>query len=249
MEKQLLQEIQDIKSILARIIGTADQAVEDRFSVEALDKMAKDFKRLSIDRGDWVKDAQIAHYIKSAPWNAGKFIREHFEFTNWFKRGHEFLYSKKDLAALAQELTDRNIDLKRYEELVADQAAFDKKAAAMGGKKEKPGKGTGYRVPPKIRNIQTSDIPKPDPEVVRQDLARLKAEFKTGKFAAYIDVYKGTHAMLKRLYHFEKYLEPGLKRSCSKWCDDFNYANRALELITGKKEKFNAPPDPTQIQL
>jgi hypothetical protein len=249
MEQQLLQEIQDIKSILARIVGSADQAVEHRFSVEALDQMAAAFQRLAIDRGDWVKNAQIAHYIKSAPWNAGKFIREHFEFTNWFKRGHEFLYSKKDLAALAQELTDRNIDLKRYVEFVADKAAFDKKAAAKATPKEKPAHRKGYRVPQGIRNIQTTAIPKPDPEIVRQDLARLKAEFKTGNFAAYIDVYKGTHAMLKHLYHFQKYLEPGLKRRCTKWREEFNYVNTALQLITGKKEKFNAPPDLTTIQL
>ena len=44
--------------------------------------------------------------------------------------------------------------------------------------------------------------------------------------------------MLKYIYHFEKYLEPGLKNRCRKWCEDFNYANHALELITGKKEKF-----------
>jgi len=66
------------------------------------------------------------------------------------------------------------------------------------------------------------------------------AEIKNKNYDAVISL---TKAMLG------KYLEPGLKRRCVKWCDDFNYANRALELITGKKEKFKAPPDPAQIQL
>jgi len=54
--------------------------------------------------------------------------------------------------------------------------------------------------------------------------------------------------MLKHVYFFQKYLEPGLKRRCQKWCEDFNYANHALELITGKKEKF-VVTDPASIEL
>jgi len=64
------------------------------------------------------------------------------------------------------------------------------------------------------------------------------AEYKTAKLDAYIDIYKGTHSMLKFIYHFEKYLEPGLKKRCQKCCDNFNYANHALQLIIGKKQKI-----------
>jgi hypothetical protein len=99
-----------------------------------------------------------------------------------------------------------------------------------------------------LKNITTSEIPKPDPELVRQDLARLKAEFKAAKFEAYIDIYKSTHAMLKSMYYYQKYLDPGLKRRCQKWCENFNYANDALHRITGKKEKFTVT-DPSMIQL
>ena len=87
-----------------------------------------------------------------------------------------------------------------------------------------------------------------DTELVRQDLARLKQEFRHCRYVAYIDVYKGLHVMLKNIYYFQKYPEPGLKRRCNKWRDEFYYADRALELITGKKEKSAAPPDPTMIQ-
>ena len=55
--------------------------------------------------------------------------------------------------------------------------------------------------------------------------------------------------MTKFIYHFEKYLEPVLKRRCKKWCDDFNYANHSLEEVTKKKEKFIPVKDEDMIQL
>jgi hypothetical protein len=244
MSKELLKELQELKFIMSKVVGSSDGSPENRFSEETLNKAEREFKEMSIERGDWVKDDDIKKYIKSVPWNVGAFIRKEFEFSNWFKRGHEYLYSKKDLIALDEELTGRNIDLKRYKEFVEDKAAFDKRMATLTNKKSKK----SFHLPVGIKDIPTSDIAKPDPEIVRTDLARLKQEFKIGKLEGYIDVYKGTHAMLKNIYYYQKYLEPGLKRRCRKWCDDFNYANHALELITGKKEKFKVE-DSTGIQL
>lgn len=43
---------------------------------------------------------------------------------------------------------------------------------------------------------------------------------------------------MKFIYPFQKYIDPQIKRRCKKWCDDLNYANHALELITKKKETF-----------
>jgi hypothetical protein len=232
MEKQILREMQELKIIMAKLIGTSGQTVENHFSEEALNRAQKDFLKMSTERGEWVGDDDIGKYINPAPWNAGVIIRKEFEFTNWFKRGHHYLYSKKDLIALGKELSDRNIDLKRYKELLEDKAAFDKKVAGANSK-SKP-----FKIPSHLKDISTSEIPKPSPDLPRQDLERLKQEFKIGKLSAYIDIYMGTHAMLKQIYHYEKYMEPGLKRRCGRWCEDFNYANRALELITGKGDKF-----------
>jgi hypothetical protein len=248
MHNEILEEIKELKTLLAKLIGTADQTVENRFSEDTLNRVAKDFLKMSIERGDWVKDSAIPGYLGPCPWNAGTFIRKEFEFTNWFKRGHEYLYSKKDLIALGQELKARNIDLKRYKEFLEDKAAFDKKKTVLDTPGKSKSKSKPYKVPTGLKNITTSEIPKPDPELARQDLVRLKQEFKAAKFEAYIDIYKGTHAMLKHIYYYQKYLAPGLKRSCQKWCENFNYANHALELITGKKEKF-VVTDPTMIQL
>ena len=55
--------------------------------------------------------------------------------------------------------------------------------------------------------------------------------------------------MMKFIYHFEKYIDPQMKRRCRKWCDNFNYANHALELITKKKENFVPVKEEELIQL
>lgn len=264
-ETTILEEIHELKTALARVLGTADRPEGERFSTAALDEAAKFYHKMTIERGEWVPEKNLAQYLGTCSYRSGAFIRKEFAFTNWIKKSHSYLYNKQDLIALGHELKTRNINLKRYEEFVDDKAAFEKKAAktllaatsaekntSTGSTKARlagttnpaatttPGsrksKAKPFIFPKGVKNITTTDIPKPDPEIVRQHLAQLKAAFKTAKLTTYIDFYKGTHAMLKYIYHFEKYLEPGLKRRCQKWCEDFNYANHALELITGKRE-------------
>ncbi len=247
MQKEILQELQKLRQLIIKITGLENETPDKKYSEESLANAQKLYLKMSIERGDWVKDSELGRYIKSLPWNPGAFIRKEFEFTNWFKRGHEYLYAKKDLIALAEELTRRNIDCKRYKEFLDDKAAFDKKIAAQEEARSK--KLPAWQIKKGLKNITTSDIPKPDPEKVRAHLTELKQEFRKNKFELYIDVYKGTHAQLKGIYYYEKYLEPGLKRNCRKWIDDFNYANRALELITGKKEKFKVEQHAEGIQL
>ena len=241
----IFKEIQELKSILSIVIGTSDRVGEDRFSAEAIQEAAKLFKKMTIERGDWVDEDELPKYLGPCPWRPGDFIRKEFGFTSWVKKGHHYRYSKSDLIALGEELKAHNINLERYREFLEDKAAFDKKAAKQEtvAAKAKP-----YIFPKGVKNITTTEIPKPEPDLVRRDLAQLKQAFKDAKFESYVDIYKGTHAMLKHIYYFEKYLEPGLKRRCVKWCVDFNYANRALELITGKKEKF-VVTDPSAIEL
>jgi len=241
-------DIAQIKRILATLVGAADRSVENPFSEEILDKVAKDFLRLSIERGDWVKDDDIRKFIKTAPHNAGSFLRNEFAFANWYRHGHQHYYSKKDLVAFNEQLQKRNIDLSRYQEMLEDKRAFEKSFAKKALKKVKK-TAKGFKMPHGVKNITTSDIPKPDPEIVKADLARLKEEFKQNNLAAYIDVYKGVHAMMKHNYMFRRYLEKGLPQTARKWCDDFNYANDALKAITGKKQKFDPPEDKNAIEL
>jgi len=164
-KKDVLRELQELKGILAIVIGTADRVGEDRFSTEALNQAAKLFSRMSIERGDWAGEDDLPKYLGPCPYNVGSFIRKEFAFTNWVKQRHKYRYLKKDLEALGQELRAHNINLERYQEFLDDKAAFDKKVAP---------KGKPYVFPKGLKNIQTTEIPRPDPELVRQDLIQLK---------------------------------------------------------------------------
>ena len=129
MQKELLAEIKELKAAISTLIGTSDLHPEEQFSKEALDKAAKQFQKLSIERGDWVNDSDITKYIKNAHYRAGAFIIREFNFTNYFKSGRTFFFNKKDLIALAKELKERNVNLGRYMEYIDDQVRFKKNLA------------------------------------------------------------------------------------------------------------------------
>lgn len=246
MQKQILSELKEMKSILAKLIGTIDLPVDEQFSLEAINKAAKQFQKMKVERGEWVEEREIGKYLKGADWRTGKFIRAEFGFSSCIKQGHYHLYCKKDLVALNSVLKEKNIDIKRYMEYKWDEVAFKKKLTAV--KKTTKGKKP-FQVPAGLKDITTSAIPLPSVELVKEDLNRLKEEFFLHKMAEYVDIYKDNHAMMKFIYHFEKYIEPQIKRRCKKWCEDFNYANHALELITKKKEIFVPVKEEEMIQL
>jgi len=245
MQRQILSELKELKFILAQLVGTADQPAQDQFSKDALSKASKLFTKMAAQRGEWVKEDELGKYIK-ADWRAGSFIRSEFGFNACIKDGHYYLYNKKALQKLGQELKDRNIDLERYMEYKRSESEFQKKLAA--NKKSSKGKGP-YELPSDLKNITTSPPPMPDVDLVKKDLEQLKADFFQHKMAEYVDIYRGNHAMMKFIYHFEKYIDPQIKRRCKKWCEDFNYANHALELITKKKETFIPTKEEDMIQL
>src|SRR6478736_487570 len=109
MQDQVLKEIKELKTIIAELIGTSDLPVKERFSKEAIIKAGKEFQKLRIERGEWVKDHDIHKYLKNAHYRAGTFIRQEFGFSNYFKRGHDFYFNKKDLIALDKELRKRDV--------------------------------------------------------------------------------------------------------------------------------------------
>jgi hypothetical protein len=242
MRKESYREILKHETSQPILKDTPGRSQERGFSVDALNKAHKDYLKMLTEREEWVKDSEIVKYIRSVPWNVGSFIRKEFEFRSCFKMGHEYLYYKKDLIALGCELEKRNIDLKRYKEFLEDKTIFEKKLEAIKNyETKKPNskfKNKTYKLPSGIKNITTSNINHPPVDIVIEDLSRLKHEFEIGGLGGYIDIYNNTHAMLKKFNYFQKYLEPGLKRRCRKWCNDFNYARHALELINGGKEKF-----------
>ena len=245
MQNQILTELSELKSILSHLIGTNELESQEQFSKESLDKAARLFARMAAKRGDWVKEDELGKYIK-ADWRAGSFIRSEFGFSACIKDGRSYLYNKKALQKLGQELKARNIDLSRYMEYRRSESEFQKKISA--NKKLTKNKSP-YELAPDIKDITTSPPPAPDVALVKADLKRLKDEFFQYKMSEFIDIYRDNHAMMKYVYYFEKYLDPQIKRRCKKWCDDFNYANHALELITKKKDVFVPVKEEDMIQL
>jgi hypothetical protein len=223
VEEQILNELKELKSILTHIVGTSDLSKEVQISQENLDKAAKAFKKLSIERNEWIEESAISKIIKNAPYQSGKFIQKEFGFTNCFKYGRSIYYNRSDLVTLARELKERNIDFNRFFEYRAGQEKFEKSVEATRNKLSRK----SFKIPDDLSDITTSRV-LPDITLIQDDIKRLKQEFKEEKLADHIDIYQKNYAMVKFEYRFEKYLDQAIKRRCSKWCEHFNYAQSAL---------------------
>lgn len=106
--------LNEIKDMLAKLIGTSDLPKEKQFSEQAIEKAAKEFKKLRRENNIWIKTHEIRDYINDAPYEAGKFIRDEFEFKNFYTKGPACYYLKSDVILLAEELKKRKIDLRAY---------------------------------------------------------------------------------------------------------------------------------------
>jgi hypothetical protein len=231
MEDKILKEIKQIRRLLSELVGTSELPASQKFSKEAIAKTAKEFQKMSIERGEWLSDDGIRKVIKSATWRSGKMIVEKFGFTNYFKRGHTLYLNRKDLIVLNKELKERNIDLKKYAELLDDQAKFEKLVQSIqfpkGTKTKKH-----FKIPENLRDIQSKPYSAPTEELVRNEIESLMAEYKKFDLSEYVDLYEQkTYALFKYDYSFDRYVKPEVKKFCKDWCFKFNYANNALKRI------------------
>lgn len=194
MEKLILKEFRELKAAISILIGTSNLPVKQRFSNEAIVKAAKEFQKLSIERGEWIRDDDIHKYIKSAKYRAGTFIIQQFEFSNYFKRGRDFYFNKKDLIALDKELKNRNVNLGRYMDYIEDKIKF-RKNLEMAKENNKAGKNKkAFQVPYGLGDIVSSPAKAPSPDIIKQDIERLRQEFFEYNLSDYIDIYKDNHA-------------------------------------------------------
>ena len=227
MEDKILKELKQIRLLLSELVGTSDQPATKKFSKEAINKAAKEFRKLSIERGEWLSNHDIHKVIRNAPWNAGKVIIEKFEFTNYFKRGQSYYFNKKDLITLNKELKKRNINLKEYIELIEDKVKFDKYVESIN-----LGKRKRFKIPENLKDINSKPYSPPSEELVRKEIATYLEEYEKFDLSEYISLYdEKTYAMFKYDYAFDRYLEPKLKKFCKDWCLKYNYANDALKKI------------------
>jgi hypothetical protein len=248
-QSQIATELKELKLLLSKIVGSSDLPSKEQFSPQILDKAAKEFKKLSIARGEWITEYELYKHFKDAHYGCGKFIREKFGFSNYFKQGKTTYYNKTDIVSLSKELKLRNVNLARYMELKQDQENFKKKLVDASSNKKASKLKKSYQLPDDLYDINTSEPPRPAIELVKEDIKNLEEEFFQYKLADYIDIYKGNYAMVKFEYSFSKYLNNEIKQRCRKWCENFNYANHALELLTNKKASFIPVKEDDMIQL
>ncbi len=244
--EQILSEIKELKSCIAKLLGLSSSSSEEPFPTEALEKAAKEFRNLSVERGEWICSHDIRKIIKSASYNSANFLIRQFKFSNYFKRGSTYYFNKQDLISLGKELKIRNVDLGRYEELKTDQEKFKK--YLDNAKKNRKG-NKAYKMPNDAKDITSNPVKLPPLEELKAELKKLKVEFLQYNLAEYIDVYKDSYAMSKYLYHIQKYIEPDMQKKIRKWIIAFNNVNHLLAESKAKKEKFIPIKDDDLIQL
>ena len=247
--KQILEELRLLKKAVAQLAGTSDLPEDTQLDASALDKAAKQFQKLQTERDQWVSGSDIGKFIKGGGWWNHKILQEQLGFTAFIKIGRDFYYEREQLKLLRDELKARNVQFEQFEKLLRSEKEFQN-----GYRKLKEQVRTGktkkfFVVPDWLRDISTTPVKLPEREAVQADIDQLQQEFNDGKYQEYIDVHKGTHAMLKFIYPYEKYLEQGLRRKLSHWCDRFNTASKVLNEITGRKHKFIPAPPEDLIEL
>lgn len=224
MDKAILTELKALRMAVATLAGTADLPEGEQLNVAALEKVAKEFKKLSSARKAWVEEYQLSSIFKDVRYGAGKFLREDLGFTAYFTHGRGYFYHRKSLLALARELKARKVNLARYMEYKTEKAKFEAKAKTALGKK----KLGVYVLAADMNHIETSATPKPPKVLVTEEIKRLKEEFN--EFKDYVDAYDG-FAMMKSDYFFAKFRDAPFRARCKKWIENFNYAHQALALL------------------
>ncbi|MGP8216568.1 MAG: hypothetical protein ACLQQ4_13455 [Bacteroidia bacterium] len=247
--KEILKEIKELRSLITKLTGIPDQSGKEPFSNEAIEKAAKEFQKLTIARDEWIDSYSIDKYIKGAPYNVGNFIRDEFNFTNCFKRGHKYYYFRDDIIALGKELKKRNVNLGRYMELKADQQKLESYITSIFQNKGEKRKKRKFKVPKALMDINSTPPKLPAPEVLKAELEKLKEEFIQLKLSEYIDIYKGSYALSKGLWDIHKFIEPSMRKKIHTWVSDFNLVTRLILETTKKKEVFNPIPESEMIKL
>ncbi len=232
MEDAILRELKQIRKLLSLIVGTSDLPPQQQFSKDAVAKAAREYRKLSIQRGEWVEKYNIDRVIKHAPYNnTDKILIDKFGFTAYFRFGKTLYFNKKVLQELNKELKNKNINLETYNNLLNEQEKFEKNISKIiSSKGKKPSKY--YKIPEELRDIFFTPFSEKTEQLVRAEIANLLTEYDKFGLSEYINLYEGkAFAMFKYEYSFERYLEPDIRKLCKDWCFKYNYAYYALRKI------------------
>lgn len=227
-QDQIYTELKQLRYLLAKVVGTQEMPKREQFSKEAIKKAASEFRKLQTERGEWISENNISKVIRKAGYRSGRFIIEKFGFKNFYIQGKQYYFNRKDLEALNKELKSRNINLEKYMELEEDKDKFHKYLDDLKkGKMKRP----RFKIPEELKDIDSQPYNHPPKEKVLKHIDELMEEFNKYKLVEFIDIFDENYAMVKHIYYFDRYLEPGKRKHCDKWCFEFNYAQTALREI------------------
>lgn len=230
-EDTIANELRQIRNILSELIGSSDLPAKERFSREAIEKAAVEFRNLQTERGEWIRNGEIDDVIKHANYNSGRILIDQFEFKNYFTRGRTPYFNKKDLIELDKELKKKNINLTIYDELLRDKEKFQKYIDSIP-KKSGPKPKKNFRIPEGLENVFSVPYSLQIEDKVYEELDGLMEDYKKFNLSEYVGLFeKKTHAMFKYDYNLDRYLKPELKKFCKDWCFKFNYAQSALKRL------------------
>lgn len=54
MEEKIYNEVKLIKKLLSEMLGTSELPVKEKFSKIAITKAAKEYRKMAIERGEWL---------------------------------------------------------------------------------------------------------------------------------------------------------------------------------------------------
>lgn len=207
--------LNEIKDLLAKLIGTSDLPKEKQFSEKAIEKAAKEFKKLRRENNVWLKTHEIRDYIEYAPPEAGKFIREEFDFKNFYTKGPACFYLKSDIILLAEELKKRKIDLRAYMQMKEKEKKNDDYSVVQ---KKNP-KGS-FKIPDNLSNIQARPERQKSLKKLMVKLNNLMAEYHRDGLSDYIEVADNL-ALPKSNYSSRK-VESDINEKVEKWWPKYN---------------------------
>jgi hypothetical protein len=232
-EDQILSELKQLKRLFTVMLGTEDQPAKEKFSKTAIIKASSEFKKMQAVRGEWLSSGDVNIVIKHAPYNPAKMLIEEFQFRNYFKRGSTYYFKRRDLIDLNKELKKRNINLRTYSELLQDKEKFQKYVDSISQPKGSK-KHRRFKIPEGLENIFSEPYSPPNEDLVINEIKSLWEEYEKFALSEYVDLYyKKTYAVFKYIYHWDRYLDPKIKRQSKLWCEKFNYAQTALKKIIG----------------
>jgi hypothetical protein len=224
----IIETLNEIKHILSRLVGTTQLSKEMQFSEHALDKAAKEFKKLRREDNTWVSEYDIRKYIKTAPYNnTGAFIREEFGFTNFYMKGRSRFYYRKDLINLARELKKRNIDLTRYMQLKAEKVRMEGQPDKYLLRKQKKIKPYGYRIPVGIQNITALPVKKSTLKELRELQETLKQEYQNDNLTEHIEIHSEKFATAHN--HFYYGMNDEIRKKVKRWIRKYNSTGYEIE--------------------